>query len=126
MGLSELQEGISNIGESVLGAISNPIVAGGVGVLGGAVVGSMVTAAVLGKSKTSKNRSSRSRSGRSRDRKFKSKQKWEQRYKRKKPYKVYKSKKRRGGKVKYTKKGQPYIILSSGKARFIKKRGGNK
>ena len=27
---------------------------------------------------------------------------------------------RRKGKVKYTKNGQPYIILASGKARFIK------
>lgn len=99
----------------------------GVGV-GGAVVGSVLGYAVAKKSSStkrkSKSRSSRKGNGRSRDRKYISKQKHEQRYlkshpKRKKTGKYYKSRK---GKVKYTKKGQPYILLKSGKARFIKKK----
>jgi hypothetical protein len=56
---------------------------------------------------------------------FRSKQKHEQRYKRKRKFKVYKSKSRRTrasntGKIKYTKNGQPYKILANGRARFIK------
>jgi len=72
-----------------------------------------------------------------RDRRFKSKQKHEQQYKRRRKYKVYghkgwihpkrkhhnKRSKKRSGKIHYTKNHQPYIILRSGKARFIKKKG---
>jgi DNA repair photolyase len=117
---------IGDIIDDVTGLLSNPITAGVSGVVVGVAAGSLVTAAVLGsnKSSSSKNRK-RSSKGRARDRKFKSKQKWEQRYKRKRPYKVYKHRKSKGkkrvGKTYYTKKGQPYKILSSGKARFIKK-----
>lgn len=103
--------------------------------IGGAVLGvgaGVATAAALGSASKSKTRRSR---GRSRDRKFKSKQKHEQRYKRKRKYKVYKrkgyvnpngrkksSKARRGSKKVYyaRKTGQPYILLASGKAKFIK------
>jgi len=53
------------------------------------------------------------------DRKRKSKQSWEVAY-RKRKKKKSKSKSRRG--VHYTSKGQPYIILKSGKARFVKKK----
>ena len=98
-------------------------------VVGGAIIGAGTVAVVnsiRNKKSSSKRKtgSSRSRKGRSRDRKFISKQKHEQRYakthpKRRKTGKYYKSRK---GKVKYTKKGQPYIILSSGKAQFIKKK----
>jgi len=75
------------------------------------------------KNKRQKNR--RSGSGRARDRRYISKQKHEQYYlkahpKRRKTGRYYKSGSR-SGKVKYTKNGQPYIILKSGKARFIKK-----
>jgi ribulose kinase len=58
------------------------------------------------------------------DRKRRSKQKWEvayQKRKRKLKKRHNSGGKKRSGKVKYTKKGQPYIILRSGKARFIKK-----
>lgn len=55
------------------------------------------------------------------DQKRRSKQKWELAYQKRKR-KLKKTKPtRRSGKVRYTKKGQPYIILKSGKARFIKK-----
>jgi hypothetical protein len=68
-----------------------------------------------------KSRKAKTSKGRARDRKFRSKQKHEQRYKRKRKFKVYKSKNSRAKRrVKYTKNGQPYIILASGKARFIK------
>ena len=80
----------------------------------------------------SKNRNSRKRSTRSKrgkikhtsrgwrqDQRRRSKQKWEVAYQRRKKGKK-RSSSRRG--VHYTKKGQPYIILSSGKARFIKKK----
>ena len=102
-----------NVGLTALGA-------GLVGV--GAGVG--IAALVGGKTKK-KARKSRSKRGRithtkrgwKQDRKRKSKQKWEVAYQKHK--KKHHSKKRKG--VHYTKKGQPYIIMSSGKARFIKK-----
>lgn len=103
-----------------------------------AVIGSGVGAAVVGggillASKTSSNKKARTKKGRSRDKKFKSKQKHEQRYKRKRKYKVYGKKgyinpkkkhshsKRNGKKIYYAKKtGQPYILKANGQARFIK------
>lgn len=104
----------------------------GAGVIGiGAGLGA---AAVIGSTSKKKTRSSR---GRSRDRRFISKQKHEVRRRRKRPGKIYGKKgkyysrkplrkagaKRRGGKkIYYTKNGQPYIKLKSGKARFIKRR----
>jgi len=80
------------------------------------------------KSKTKKKRTTR---GRSRDIKFISRQKHEIKRRRKRKAKVYKRKgkyykyptrktKKRTGGVYYTKNGQPYKIMASGKARFIK------
>jgi hypothetical protein len=131
---TEIGEALTNAGNLVA---NNPITtAVGAGAVG-AAAGVITTAALLSTGTTSSNkkRKSKTKRGRSRDRKFKSKQKHEQRYKRKKKYKVYKRKgyinpkkskhkkasSRRKG-VHYTKKGQPYILLRSGKARFIKKR----
>jgi hypothetical protein len=130
-----VQSGINSVisaGENSLSNISTTTALIGAGV-GGLVVGGGV-GALVGSSlrkKTKKVKHKSSRSGRARDRRFKSKQKHEQRYKRKRKYKVYgkkgyinpkksKSSSRKG--VHYTKKGQPYILLRSGKARFIKKR----
>jgi len=105
---------------------SNPLASLGIAGATGAAIGAIGTSAISGISR----KRSRSRRGRKRDRKFKSKQKHEQKYKRKRKYKVYKRKgyhksdrkARRGSKKIYyaRKTGQPYIILSSGKARFIK------
>jgi len=129
--LDTLQDGVSTgIGEIVefvgehpvgvaIGAVSTVAVGAGIVALGVAASKSKA------KKKTSK--------GRKRDRIFRSKQKHEQRYKRKRKYKKYghkgwihpkkrKGSSRRSGKVKYTKNGQPYIILRSGKARFIKRK----
>ena len=120
MGLSE---GLTNI-QNGLGNISKPALIGTIGAVAGA--GLVAGAVALNKrKKTYKSQRSKSR-GISRDRKFISKQKWEQRYKRKTPGKRYKTKKTRKSGIHYTKNGQPYIILSSGKARFIKRKGGKK
>lgn len=130
----EFQEGLTNvsnlIGENPLASAA---IAGGSGLLIGGAVGAAVASSG---SKTSRRRNTRKRGARSRrrDRMFKSKQKHERKYKRKRKYKVYgkkgwihpkgkrkKASSRRGKKVYYTKNGQPYIKLRSGKARFIKR-----
>lgn len=128
MGLDTLKDGVTGL------VTAHPVATalGGAGLATGAILG---TAAVVGavkrrKTKRSKTRSSRSRSGRAKDRRFRSKQKHERKYKRKRKYKIYgrkgwispkrKSSKRRG-KIHYARKtGQPYIILSNGRAKFIK------
>jgi len=95
------------------------VVAAGVGAV--AVGSGLAAAAVIGSNRKKKVSSKR---GRARDRKYVSRQKHERNYKRKTPGKRYKTKHSRKSKsrkgVKYTKNGQPYIILASGKARFIK------
>lgn len=121
----------------------NPITSAAT-VAGGVLAG--VTAIQIvrkAKSKSAKAKAKRKkttkRKGGSRDRKFISKQKHEQAYirrKRKAGKKItrprYKTKtsgrktKKRVGKIYYTKKGQPYKIMASGKARFIKKGGRKK
>jgi len=128
--LEGLNEGIIEIGEGIKTFVTEkPIISLGVGA--GVVGVSALAGATLVK-KVSKKRKKRTTRGRSRDRKFKSKQKHEQKYKRKKKYKVYKRKgyirpkkgtKKRVGKIYLTKKGQPYKIMASGKARFVKKGG---
>lgn len=119
MVLEGMKETLGGIGDNVTEFISEkPITAAAIGA---GVVGAGVAVAIAASSGKKSKRNS-SKKGRSRDRKFISKQKHEQRYKRKtkgKRYKTKKHSKRKG--VHYTKKGQPYIILSSGKAKFIKK-----
>lgn len=120
----DLAAGIGSVGEFLA---DNPVgTAVGAGVVG-VGLGAGAVALLGGSSKTKTKRSRRSIK---RDRRFKSKQKHEQRYKRKRKYKIYGKKgwihpKRKGskrrGKVFYARKtGQPYIILASGKAKFIK------
>lgn len=133
--LDELTSGTQGLIEDATNLISGNKAAvigtaAGVGALG-------VAGAVIG-AKVAKKRKARTKRGRSRDRKFISKQKHERRRKRKTPGRVYKRKGKylrypngrkktkrpstRGGKrVFYTKRGQPYIKLKSGKARFVKK-----
>ena len=128
MGIAEtLQNGIGLIED-------NALVAVGAAAVGGAVVGGLATGLVVSavkKKRVSKSRNMRKRHSRIRhtrrgwkqDRARRSKQKWEVAYqKRKKSHK--KSKSRRG--IHYTKKGQPYKIMSNGRARFIKKSKGGK
>jgi glycerol kinase len=131
MGLDNLTEGVSNLVQTTIGAIKdNPVTSavavGGVA-LGAAGVAGLVVSSRK-KKRVSKNRSSRKRGRRikhtrrgwKQDRKRRSKQKWEVAYQRRKR----KSKSKRG--IKYTKKGQPYRIMASGRARFIKKSKGGK
>jgi len=117
--------GINNLIEGVTEAISNnPTAAtlGGVAVGTALGVGGTLAVGALTKKRTKKRRSSKSR------RKHPRHQKIHQHYGlrevriKKRSRKHHKSHSRRKGGVHYTKNGQPYIILSSGKAKFIKKK----
>jgi len=132
---SKMVEGVGTASEFVR---KNPVTSAAT-VAGGVLAG--VTAIQIvrkAKSKPAKAKAKRKkttkRKGGSRDRKFISKQKHEQAYIRRKRkagkkitrprYKTKKSNsKKRVGKIYHTKNGQPYKIMASGKARFIKKGG---
>jgi len=121
--LDTLQDGITGISNKIEGILGD----GSSAALGGAVVGSALTgAAIVGVNAVKKSRSKRGGKrikhtprGWKQDRSRRSKQKWEVAY-RKRKAKKSRSHKRKG--VHYTKNGQPYVIMASGKARFIKKR----
>lgn len=107
---------------------STAVISGTAGALAGVVVGGTAVALATSgnKSSTSRSRSRRikhTKRGWAQDRKrFNKRQKWEVAYRKRKSKKA-----RRSGKIKYTKKGQPYIILKNGRARFVKKsKGGAK
>lgn len=133
-GLSGLSETFGGIVEDVKSfVVEKPFATAAIGA-------GIVTAAALGtalvikkKAKVnSKKKKKRTKKGRRRDWRFASKQKHEVAYRkrrkklgRKSYQKKYKTAKR-VGKIYYTKKGQPYKILASGKARFIKKTKGRK
>jgi len=115
--------GIDNLQENVLSAIDtrkdgisvNPLgaVAGaaGVGAVLGGAVGAGVVAIAKRKKKKSNYKRSRKKNTSSRNR----------RRKQRKPHTAGKRRDRSMKRIRYTKNNQPYIILSSGKARFIKK-----
>jgi len=137
MTLEGLKSAIGNIGEDIVVTISEkPIISSavGLGVVGASVIG--VTAITKtrrkSKKKTKKKVKKRTKKAISRDRKFRSKQKHELAYvrrKRKLGKKItrprYKTKKK-VGKLYNTKKGQQYKIMASGKARFVKKSKGRR
>lgn len=131
MSLEELKNGIVGAVQQVEGVLGTPTGAAvGGAVAGGAIVGTAVALAPRSKtssrkkSSRSKRRITHTKRGWKQDRARRSKQKWEVAYQKRK--KKRKSSKKhhakRHGRVRYTKKGQPYVILRSGKARFIKKR----
>ena len=104
--------------------ITTALMAGGASITAGGIV-----AVTRKRKKTARKKAKKKRTkkGRKRDYKFRSKQKHELAYvrkKRKAGKKItrprYKTKKSRRG-IHYTKKGQPYKILANGRARFIKK-----
>lgn len=118
---------IGEIGDYVEQNMANPVAIGAGSAVIGAVAGAVVGAAVSSRSRKKRTKNKRSRvshrnkstrrikhtsRGWKQDRKRVSKQKWEQYYQKNKG-------KKRG--VKYTKNGQPYILLRNGKARFIKR-----
>jgi hypothetical protein len=86
--------------------------AGGIA-LGASVAGT--TAAIVGGSKKKKRKSTNSNK---RKKSYKHRRKG--RYT---PHTAGKGKDRSHKRIRYTKNGQPYIIMASGKARFIKKKG---
>lgn len=127
MTLESIQNGLSNLANQAEGIISNNTgaVIGGAAV-GGAILGAVATGAIV--SKTSSSKTSRkkrkkithTKRGWKQDRKrFNKSQKWEVAYRKRKARKHRKSKSKRG--IHYTKNGQPYKIMSNGRARFIKK-----
>jgi gas vesicle protein len=109
---------LDNLGDLKNGATEflqnniNTIAAGAGGVALGATVGS-ITALTVSKSKSSKKRKSKSRTVRKRSRRHK-----KHRYARTSG----KAKDRSHKRIRMTKHGQPYVILASGKARFISKK----
>ncbi len=127
--ISELENGISGIGEDLGVFLNKPIGAA----IGGAVVGAALTGATIAgvtalknkskksvsKARSKSKRISHTKRGWKQDRARRSKQKWEVAYQKRKKKK--KSRKSRTG-IHFTKNGQPYKILKSGKARFIKKK----
>jgi Na+/glutamate symporter len=127
--LDTITNGIGTIESTISGFVSDNTAA----TIGAAAVGGIVTGAVIGSIISSKKKSSKTRKKKSRktgkkikhtsrgwkqDRARRSKQKWEVSYQKRKR-KHHHSKSRKG--KHYTKNGQPYIILASGKARFVKK-----
>lgn len=123
--LDTLKDGITGLSSEIQGALRTPTGAAiGGAVIGGAVIGAVALGVAASKSSSSK-RSSKKRKrithtkrGWKQDRKrFNKRQKWEVAYRKRKAKKSTRGK----GRVRHTKNGQPYIILKSGKARFIKK-----
>lgn len=111
-GLNKLQNGLSTL------IANNPIasvgVAAGSGLIAGGVLGSTITKK---KKKKSKSKTKRSKK-RTSKLKYRNKRK---KSGRKTPRTAGKRKDRSSKRIRYTKKGQPYVLMKSGKARFIKK-----
>lgn len=85
---------------------NNPLVSGAIGgVTIGSGVGYIVGRVTSGRKKTTRQKRTRVSKRRS-----------------KRTSRKNKTSRKRNGKIKYTKKGQPYIIQSNGRARFIKKK----
>lgn len=115
MGLDNLKNGITGILESAVTLLRNPVVAGGVGAAAGLGVGALVGAKLAKKKRKKK---SKTRNTRKRSHRVKHKRK---RKGRRTPQTAGKRKDTSRKRIRYTKKGQPYIIQSNGRARFIKK-----
>lgn len=108
MSLDNLQNGINTAISGAKTLLGNPVAtAVGGAVLGGAVVGTAL--AVSSSVKKKRRKTTRKKSTKRKTRKYK--------YART----AGKGKDRSTKRIRMTKTGQPYIILASGKARFIKK-----
>lgn len=125
MVIEELQNGLSTaIGEVSEFVSEHPIgsAVGAAGVIGAGA--GIVALASSGSKKKSKRKTKKkikhTKRGWKADRARRSKQKWEVAYQRRK-HKNKRKHHKRSGRVHYARKtGQPYIILASGKAKFIK------
>ena len=95
---------------TITDALKSPVVAGVGGAIGGAVIGGVVTSAIIKrrKKKSNKRKYSKSRNSKSLHKR-----------KRKTPRTAGKRKDRSTKRIRYTKRGQPYVILANGRARFI-------
>lgn len=109
MGIDSLQNGLSD----ALGMVkANPVATAlGAGVVGASIIGATVALAKKKRKKSSKSKYSRKKSSSRRSRKG-----------RRTPRTAGKGRDTSRKRIRYTKKGQPYVIMASGKARFIKKR----
>lgn len=132
MTLDSLKEQINDLAFTIAGFLGTPAGAATAGALGGAAVTGAVALGASALSKPSSPTSTKrkkkhgkrithTKRGWKQDRKRRSKQKWEVAYQKHKKKHHKTSHKRRKG-MHYTKNGQPYIILASGKARFVRKR----
>ena len=102
---------LSTISEGIDGLASNPIATA----IGGAIAGSALTGAIISgtsKAKRKTRKTSKKRSSKTRRR---------AKGKRFTPHTAGKRKDTSRRRIRQTKTGQPYIILASGKARFISK-----
>jgi hypothetical protein len=116
MTLDALQR-IIGIPENVTQTISNnPIASTAAAVVGGATLAGGVALAVSAVKKRKKSKSKRKNS---RKKSTRSKRKRGRRT----PRTAGKGRDRSRKRIRYTKNGQPYVIMASGKARFISKRG---
>lgn len=106
MGLDTLANGIVSTIKS--NPAKSALVAGGVGLVG---VGTAVAVSRRKRKKSSKRKRSRKTSSSRRSRRAR---------RRKTPRTAGKGKDRSTKRIRYTKNGQPYIILRNGRARFIK------
>ena len=106
----------NNLIQNAISTVKSNPVATALGVGGVVVGGGLVTAAIVKskRKKSSKRKTTRKKTSASRTRKSKRKG-------RRTPRTAGKGKDRSTKRIRYTKKGQPYVIMKSGKARFIKK-----
>lgn len=119
MGLDNLKSGIA-LQNGVIETIkANPLVSavGGVGLIGGSILGA---SAIARKIKRKKTKRRKTRTIRKRSRRV-VRPKTRRKKKTKYPRTAGKRKDTSTRRIRMTKNGQPYIILKSGKARFIKK-----
>jgi len=135
MGIGDsLQNALGATISKVKGALGNvsPAVAGAA-IAGGVGVGAGLAGVAALRKRRKKTAAKKSRKKKGRKLKFGSKA-WRRKYSRRRKNKhrtsshgrlrYHSHRKRPSGKgIHYTKHGQPYIILSSGKARFVSKRG---
>lgn len=101
----------------------NPLTSVAVAATGGALVGAAATYIATRKKKKKKKSSGKKKKKKSKSPKRSTRRSTRRKTaRRRKGYGSEASYKRKGGKsVKYTKTGQPYIILSNGRARFVKR-----
>lgn len=99
--------------------LKKPIGAAAVGALGGAVLGATVTGLITRKRKKKPKRK-KNETRRRKTRRRKTRRRTKHRTSRRGKLRYHKRGHRGSKAIHYTKKGQPYIILRNGRARFIK------